>query len=186
MTAVAACLDWLTQLAEKMSRALGLIGLGILLVFAVATLLDGTLRGLLNRPIDAVRDLGSVVVAVSIACCVPIGLLERSNITIKVLDLCLAQPVARILDAMAAVAVEIVLVFVALEFHWFAQDLAQAGEITLMLAIPKAPFWYTIDAILWVAVFIQAQAVVTEVVYCLRSDWRPHTALDASVIEDAI
>ncbi len=62
MTAVAACLDWLTQLAEKMSRALGLIGLGILLVFAVATLLDGTLRGLLNRPIDAVRDLVRAIV----------------------------------------------------------------------------------------------------------------------------
>jgi TRAP-type C4-dicarboxylate transport system permease small subunit len=136
--------------------------LGLLLLFAVATLFDGALRGLANHPIEAVRDLGGSVVSVAVACCLPLGLLERSNISIKVIDLWLPPAVSRLLDALAAIVVQVIIFFIALEFFWYARDFAKAGETTLMLDIPKAPFWYAVDAILWLAALVQIVIVAAD------------------------
>ena len=56
------------RLAASAARVLALFGLGLLLLFAVATLFDGALRGLPNHPIESVRDLGGSVVAIAVAC----------------------------------------------------------------------------------------------------------------------
>jgi TRAP-type transport system small permease protein len=159
------------RLAARAARMLALLGLGILLLFAAATLFDGALRGLFNHPIEAVRDLGGSVVSVAVACCLPLGLMERSNISIKVIDLWLPAGGARLLDVFAAIVVEVIVFFVALEFYWYARDFAKSGETTLMLGIPKAPFWYAVDAVLWLAVLVQMVVLAAEV---LR--WRAGTA----------
>jgi TRAP-type transport system small permease protein len=155
------------RLAASAARALALFGLGLLLLFAVATLFDGALRGLLNHPIESVRDLGGSVVAIAVACCLPLGLLERSNISIKVIDLWLPPAASRMLDALAAIVVQVIIFFIALEFYWYARDIAKSGETTLMLGIPTAPFWYAVDAILWLAALVQIVIVVADLLRCL-------------------
>ena len=71
--------------ARKLARGLAAIGLGTLLVFAATTIADGLLRFFLASPIDAVRDLGGLVAAFAVACCIPLAIIERSSITIRVL-----------------------------------------------------------------------------------------------------
>ncbi len=161
----------LERLVARAARMLALVGLGVLLLFAAATLFDGALRGLFNHPIEAVRDLGGSVVSVAVACCLPLGLMERSNISIKVIDLWLPAAGARLLEVFAAVVVQVIIFFVALEFYWYGRDFAKSGETTLMLGIPMAPFWYAVDAVLWLAVLVQMVVLAREV---LR--WRDGTA----------
>ena len=157
------------RLAASAARVLALLGLGLLLLFAVATLFDGALRGLANHPIEAVRDLGGSVVSIAVACCLPLGLLERSNISIKVIDLWLPPSASRLLDVLAAIVVQVIIFFIALEFFWYAGDLAKAGETTLMLGIPKAPFWYAVDAIFWLAALVQIVIVAADLLRCLHA-----------------
>ena len=157
------------RLAASAARVLALLGLGLLLLFAVATLFDGALRGLANHPIEAVRDLGGSVVSIAVACCLPLGLLERSNISIKVIDLWLPPSASRLLDVLAAIVAQVIIFFIALEFFWYAGDLAKAGETTLMLGIPKAPFWYAVDAILWLAALVQIVIVAADLLRCLHA-----------------
>jgi TRAP-type transport system small permease protein len=127
------------------------------------TLADGTLRWLANRPIEGVRDVGAVIIAVAVCCCFPAGLMERAHITIRVAGTVLGPRLGKILDALAAVVVWAVTIAMAWEFTVFAGKIARAHETTWVLKIPTAPFWYTVATILWMAAVVQMIVVVLQI-----------------------
>ena len=137
------------------TRALSVVGLLALMGLAAMTLLDGLLRWLVDRPIEGVRDIGGLAIAVAIACCLPVGLMERGNITIR-LGTMVSATLARVLDALAALLVCAVLAAIAWQFWLYAAKMAHAHETTFVLQIPIAPFWFGVDAILWSATLVQA------------------------------
>jgi hypothetical protein len=100
------------------------------------------------------RDLGGLAIAVAIACCIPVGLVERGNIAIR-LGSHVHPLLGRVLDAVAALAVAAVLAAAAWQFWIYAAKLARAHETTFVLQIPIAPFWFGVDVILWLAVLVQ-------------------------------
>jgi TRAP-type C4-dicarboxylate transport system permease small subunit len=144
----------LERLTLNATRALSVVGLIALMGLAAMTLADGLLRWLANRPIEGVRDLGGLAIAVAIACCIPVGLIERGNIAIR-LGGVLHPMVGKLLDAIAALAVAAVLAAAAWQFWIYAAKLARAHETTFVLQIPIAPFWFGVDVILWLAVLVQ-------------------------------
>ena len=144
----------LERLTLTATRALSVVGLIALMGLATMTLADGLLRWLANRPIEGVRDIGGLAIAVAISCCLPVVLMERGNITIRLGGL-LHPMVERLLDALAALVVCIVLALAAWQFWLYAAKMARAHETTFVLQIPIAPFWFGVDAILWCAVLVQ-------------------------------
>lgn len=145
------------------TRALSVAGLIALMVLAVMTLLDGLARWLANQPIEGVRDIGGLAIALAVSCCIPVGLMERSNITIRVAESMAGPMLGKVLDALAALLVAVVMVALAWQFTVFAGKIARANETTWILHIPTAPFWYGVAAILWSAVAVQCVMVVLEV-----------------------
>jgi hypothetical protein len=141
------------------SRVLAVIGLCGLLLLAVMTLADGLLRSLANHPVDAVRDLGGMVAAMSVACCLPLALLERSNITIRFVGSLCDDAAGAAAERFAALVALVVVAGMAAEFFVFAAAAAHNGDATWILNIATAPFWYVVDAMFWVATL--AQLVVT-------------------------
>jgi len=133
------------------------------MLLAAMTLADGLMRWLANRPIEGVRDLGAVIVAVAVCCCIPVGLMERANVSIRVAQSVFGPATGRVLDAIAALLVEVVMVALAWQFTVYAGKLARAGETTWVLKIPTYPFWYVVAAILWLAVAVQAIVVLLEI-----------------------
>ena len=95
------------------TRALSGAGLLALMFLAVMTLADGLARSLANRPIEGVRDIGAVAIALAVTCCIPVGLMERSNITIRFIESFIGPA---------------------------AGKMAHAKETTWVLKIPTAPF----------------------------------------------
>ena len=150
------------------TRALSAVGLVALMALAVMTLADGLLRWLANRPIEGVRDVGAVFIAVAVSCCIPVGLMERGNVSIRVAAEILGKRAGRVLDALAALAVQAVIVAMAWQFTVFAGKIARAGETTWVLKIPTAPFWYVVAVILWIAVVVQGIVLVLEVAKAAR------------------
>jgi TRAP-type C4-dicarboxylate transport system permease small subunit len=136
------------------TRALSVVGLIALMGLATMTLSDGLLRWLANRPIEGVRDIGGLAIAVAIACCIPVGLVERGNIAIR-LGGTLHPLLGKVLDAIAALAVGAILALAAWQFWIYAAKMARAHETTFVLQIPIAPFWFGVDVILWLAVLVQ-------------------------------
>lgn len=144
------------------TRALSAAGLAALMALAAMTLADGTLRWLANRPIEGVRDIGALIVAVAVCCCLPVALMERGHVSIRVAAEMLGERAGRVLDALAAVVVLAVTIAMAWQFTVFAGKIARAGETTWILKIPTAPFWYAVAAILCLSVAVQAIVVAVQ------------------------
>jgi TRAP-type transport system small permease protein len=160
-------LSALERLTLAATRALSVVGLVALMGLAGMTLADGLLRWLASKPIEGVRDIGGLAIAVAIACCLPVVLMERGNITIR-LGRLLSPVLGRILDALAALVVCAVLAAAAWQFWIYAAKMARARETTFVLQIPVAPFWVGVDAILWFAVLVQVVVALREMVRIFR------------------
>ena len=157
----------LERVALAATRALSVVGLVALMGLATMTLLDGLLRWAASRPLEGVRDIGGLAIAVAIACCLPVGLMERSNIAIR-LGASLGARLGRVLDACAAILVALVLAVAAWQFWIYAEKLARARETTFVLQIPVAPFWMGVDAILWLAVLVQLVVALRDILRVFR------------------
>ena len=158
----------LERLTLNATRALSVVGLIALMGLASMTLADGLLRWLANRPIEGVRDLGAVIVAVAVCCCIPVGLMERANISIRVAKDLLGARASRVLEAFAAFAALVVIGAMAWQFTVFAGKIARVGETTWILKIPTAPFWYLVASILWLAVAVQLIVLVLDIAKARR------------------
>ena len=156
-------LQRLERIGLGATRALSVAGLLLLMALAAMTLADGLLRWLANRPIEGVRDLGAVIVAVAVCCCIPVGLMERANISIRVAKDLLGERASRVLEAFAALAALVVIGAMAWQFTVYAGKIARVGETTWILKIPTAPFWYLVAGILWLAVAVQFIVLILEI-----------------------
>jgi TRAP-type C4-dicarboxylate transport system permease small subunit len=145
------------------SRALSALGLTGLLCLASMTLADGLARWLFSAPIEGVRDAGSLVIAVAVACMLPVGLAERSHITIRIMQTVLGDRVARWLDLVAAILVTLVMVVICWQFFIYAGKIAQAGETTWILKWPRAPFWYGVAVALAAGAAVQAIVLLRQI-----------------------
>jgi TRAP-type C4-dicarboxylate transport system permease small subunit len=154
--------------AKLLAQALAVLGLGALLCFALMTMADGLLRFFFARPIDAVRDVGGLVAAFAVACCIPVAIVERSNITIRFLSGLLGPRAGRIADTAAAILVEIVLILMTWQFVLFAKQAQATGTATWMLRIPAAPVWAAVATILGISALLQ----VVVGIKIVRGDYR--------------
>jgi TRAP-type C4-dicarboxylate transport system permease small subunit len=154
--------------AKTLARALAVLGLGALLCFAVMTMADGLLRYFFARPIDAVRDVGGLVAAFAVACCIPVAIVERSNITIRFVSNVIGPRAGRAADIIAAVLVEIVLILMTWQFVLFAAQAQATGTATWMLRIPSAPVWAAVAVILGISALLQ----IVVALRILRDDFR--------------
>ena len=142
------------------SRALVVLGLGTLLCFAALTIADGLLRFFLASPIDFVRDAASLVAAFAVACCVPVAIVERSNITIQFLANLAGRRAGRIADVAAAILVAVILALMTWRFVLLANQAHASGTATWMLRIPTAPVWAAVALILGVSTLLQIVVII--------------------------
>jgi TRAP-type C4-dicarboxylate transport system permease small subunit len=145
-------IDWTTR---AVAQGLAVVGLGALLCFAAMTILDGLLRFFFASPIDLVRDAGGLVAAFAVACCIPVAIVERSNITVRFLPSIAGRRVAHIADVAAALLVEVVLILMTWQFVVFANQARASGSATWMLRIPTAPIWAAVALLIGISAALQ-------------------------------
>lgn len=149
-------------------KALAVVGLIALLFLALLTLADGLGRWLFNAPIDGVRDIGGLVIAIAVSCCLPMGQLERGHITVRIVEK-LGRRAGQAAEALASILVAVVLGLMAWQFFLYAHKMSHANETTWVLLIPIAPFWYGVDAIVWCAALVQLIVVASDVARLFQS-----------------
>ena len=149
-----------------LAQALVVAGLGALLC----------LRFFFAHPIDAVRDVGGLVAAFAVACCVPVAIIERSNITIRFVSSVIGPRAGRIADLAAAALVELVLILMTWQFVVFAIQAQATGSATWMLRIPSAPFWGAVAVVLGISALLQI-VVGLKILHGDHWDERPETVV---------
>lgn len=151
------------KMVSGAANALAVAGLSLLLILAAFTVVDGLLRAFANYPLDLIREVGDLVAAICGAACLPITLLHRANITLRAFSNVLPARAVLTIDAFAAALVEILMIAMAWQFYLFSVKTMRAGDVTWLLNIPKAPFWFVVDGILWVAVTVQTFVLIEEI-----------------------
>jgi TRAP-type C4-dicarboxylate transport system permease small subunit len=157
----------LERLALIGTRVLSVVGLTALMSLAAMTIADGLMRGLANHPIEGVRDLGGLAIALAISCCFPVVMMEKGNITIRLMEK-VSPRVSRILEMMAAALVLTVLVAITWQILLYAEKLSHFHETTFVLQIPVAPFWFGVCVILACAILVQVLVTVRAVSAAFR------------------
>ena len=152
----------LERVARVSTRALSVLGLFALMILAFITLANGLLRWLVNQPIAGVVDVGALAIAIAVACCIPVSLMERSHITFRLVS-SISPRLGRVLDVFADIAVVVVLALMAWQFWVYAGELVASGERTYVLKLPAAPFWYVTDVILWIATAVQCVVLALDI-----------------------
>jgi TRAP-type C4-dicarboxylate transport system permease small subunit len=150
------------------ANALAVAGLSLLLVLAACTVADGLLRAFANYPLDLIREVGDLLAAICGAACLPITLLHRANITLRAFSNVLPTRVVQTIDSFAAAIVELLMIAMAWQFYLFSVKTMRAGDVTWLLNIPKAPFWFAVDGILWVTVAVQTFVLIEEICCAAR------------------
>jgi TRAP-type C4-dicarboxylate transport system permease small subunit len=136
------------------TRVLSVVGLTALMSLAAMTIADGLMRWIANQPMEGVRDLGGLAIALAIACCLPVVMIEKGNITIRLVNT-ISPTLSRILEVFAAALVCVVLAALTWQIWLYAAKMARAKETTFVLQIPVAPFWFGVSVILACAVIVQ-------------------------------
>ena len=149
----------LERIALVATRSLAVVGLIALMSLAAMTLTDGLMRWIANQPIEGVRDLGGLAIALAIACCFPVVMIERGNITIR-LAAKLSPTLSRVFEAFASALVCAVMAAMSWQVWLYAAKMARAKETTFVLQIPVAPFWYGVSAILACATLVQLLVMI--------------------------
>ncbi len=58
----------------------------------------------------------------------------------------------------------LVLAGMSVQFFVFANEARRSGDITWVLGVPTAPFWFVIDGLLWIAMACQFIVLARDVV----------------------
>jgi len=153
-------LELIDRSLRSVSRGIALMAVGGMLLLSILTIVDVSLRALLNTPIPGFYELSELVMAIVIACCFPAVLATRSSLTVDFLSEKLSIGPRAFFEALGAL---LLLVFVALltwRFALYTQGLASRNAETATLLLPVAPFWWVVTAVCGFATLIQSVVLV--------------------------
>ena len=153
-------MDFVFRLESRIirgTRAIAIVGFVGLLVVALLTMLDVSLRWVASAPIKGLNDISGLAIAIVIASCLPLVVAQRQNISIRFLGDALGPGAARWLDAFGSGALLAFVALIGWQLAMHTVGMAESGRTTWHLRIPVTPYWSA--ATLLVVLCIPAQAI---------------------------
>ena len=148
----------------RWSSAVAFVGAAALLVVAVGTLLDVSLRWGFNSPIRGLNDVFGLAVPIVIAACFPLVIANRQNISIRFLGDAAGPAVGRWLEAFGSLALLAFVALIGWQLALHTAEMARSGRTTWQLLIPVTPWWTIASAVVLLCVPIQAVATAADIV----------------------
>jgi len=147
--------------AIRWLRVVALIGFTAMMIGAAVVTSDALLRSFANKPIRGLAEIIDVSTAIVVASCFPIGLAQRRNIRIQLLNNYLGLHARLFADVVADIILLGFVGLLAAELISYTAEAIRLNERSLILQIPAAPFWITTSAIM--ALSVPAQLLITAI-----------------------
>jgi TRAP-type C4-dicarboxylate transport system permease small subunit len=141
--------------ADRATRWIMAVGFTALIGVALLTMTDVLLRWLFNSPLEGLEDLNRYTFAIVIATCFPAGLIQGHNVTIRFLGPMLGKRATLWLEVLGALSTLVFFALLVWRFAVFSRDEAAAGRFTLTLEMATAPWWWSVTAMIAIAVLVQ-------------------------------
>lgn len=136
-----------------------MVGVGGMLLVAVATLGDVLARWLFNAPFEGLEDLRKLIFAVVIASCFPAALAHCQNVTIRFLGKWAGPGLTRWLELIGQSVVLFVFVMMATKLQAYAADLVERGIGSLTYQFLEGPWWVAVAVLFWLSALVQVTIV---------------------------
>lgn len=145
--------------AERSSAGSILAGAGLAILLANVLLIfyDVLLRWLFNAPQSWVADIAQVSYPIAIACCFPAALEGGHMIAIRAVGVTLGPRAARALDLLGQASLVPLLALFAWKMTARAASDWTAGFKTSTVALPLAPSWFVVAALLILCTLLQVR-----------------------------
>ncbi len=142
-----------------MAHVISTFAVGGMLVLAMLTVVDISLRYFFSTPIRGLDEASGLLMAGIVAATFPSGIMARNHITVDLLTDLLSKRVAKIGEAIGAVMLLVMLVILTWRMGIYANRLMLRANETVIVGIPTAPFWWGATALF--ALCVPLQLVVT-------------------------
>jgi C4-dicarboxylate transporter, DctM subunit len=143
-----------------LSRRIGILAIGGMLTLAILTVVDIGLRYFANSPIRGLDEATALIMAVIVVATFPVGIMERNHITIDLLQDSLGERPARIGQLIGAVLMLVFLALLTWRLGLYAYRIGLRADATMIVSIPKAPFWWATAAIAALCLPMQLLVIV--------------------------
>lgn len=140
---------------SRIGSNLAAAALGILLVNVLLVAFDVLLRWLFRMPQSWVTDIASLTYPVALACCIPAALESGHMIAIRFLGEAAGPRTTAVLDFVGNVLMTMLLMLIAWKVGERAAADWNAGYKTVNIALPLAPTWAAVTALLGVSALVQ-------------------------------
>jgi tripartite ATP-independent transporter DctM subunit len=141
--------------AEDFSRYIATLSVICMLVLSILTAVDVGLRAWARSPIAGFNEIVEQLLAIAIAGCFPGSIAQRRHLTLDMLSRFVGPRLAGWFRAFGALALLGGFFLLAWRIGIQSVAIAERGETTTIMEMPRGPVMYTITALLVLSVAIQ-------------------------------
>lgn len=169
-------LTLLRRVIEQVSEALALLGGAILIGLACYTIVDVSLRALLNAPLPGAVDVVSYGLGLVVACVLPLGFAHDHHVSVALLsDTLKGRARAAVLGLVTLVSGGF-MGLLAYRATLYAAERAKVGDRMWILQFEVWPVWAVIAAMMWVTTLVLAGLLVLRLAETLGFQAGPRAA----------
>ena len=159
------------KLVQRLSHAIALVGLTLLLLQATAIVIDVVLRWVFNSPFFGLEDINKLLLAVILASFFPALLIDSKNITINFLGRALGPRVSIWFDIFGELVTLLLFVIVTWQLAIYASEIR--SQTTLILQLPVAPAWWLTTSLIALCIPVQLVVVAGHLRLAIRGHDAP-------------
>lgn len=150
-----------------MARRIATVAVVGMLALSLLTIVDVSLRYFFSAPIPGLDEATQLIMAVIVSASLPIGIATRNHVTIDFLKAPIGPRFQAALEAVGGALILGMMVVLALRFGAYADRLMLRHDVTTIIALPVAPFWWAVTGLLGVCAAMQAIVFLNQLVKAL-------------------
>lgn len=143
-------------------RVIAVIGALCLLAVACLSVIDISVREASGRPLHWAHDISTLLIIVIVAACFPAGLMERRQIKVTIIEGFVGPRANRIMRLVAELLTVFMFVCMAWYLTQYAIKVDARDEVSMVMGLPVAPFWWVATGLFWVCIPAQLLIIVME------------------------
>jgi len=148
-------LEDLERASIALARRVAVVAVVGMLALSLLTMVDIGLRFFLNTPITGLDEATQIIMAVIISASLPIGIATRNHVTIDFFRRPIGPRWGAWLEAIGGALVLGMMTVLALRFGAYAGRMMARHDVSAIVQLPLAPFWWAVTALVAVCAVLQ-------------------------------
>jgi tripartite ATP-independent transporter DctM subunit len=148
-------LAMLEQAAIALARRIAIIAVVGMLALSLLTIVDVSLRYFFSAPIPGLDEATQLIMAVIVSASLPIGIATRNHVAIDFFKRPIGPRYEAVLEAMGGALVLGMMTILTLRFAAYADRLMLRHDVTTIISLPIAPFWWAVTVMLGICALLQ-------------------------------